>query len=58
MKVQRSEEGGDLSLYAPATPCGCAFEAAVGAPSAACAACTGDATCNGGKCRFGFCEER
>ncbi len=58
MKVQRAEEGGDLSPYAPAAPCGCAFEAYVGSPSAACVACGDDAACGAGKCRFGFCEER
>ena len=56
MKVTRSFEGGDLSLYTPAEPCGCFFESAVGAPSAACKACSADATCGGGKCRHGFCE--
>ncbi len=58
MKVTRSIEGGDLSLYSPAEPCGCFFESQVGTPSASCSMCTGDATCNGGKCRHGFCEAK
>jgi hypothetical protein len=58
MKVTRSVEGGDLSLYSPAAPCGCFFESQVGAAPASCSACTSDATCNGGKCRFGFCEAK
>jgi hypothetical protein len=56
MKVTRSQEGGDLSLYSPAAPCGCSFESKVGTAPASCVACTSDATCNGGKCRFGYCE--
>jgi hypothetical protein len=58
MKVTRSVEGGDLSLYSPAEPCGCFFESQVGTPSATCAACTSDATCGTGKCRHGFCEAK
>lgn len=56
MKVTRSAEGGDLSLYSPAAPCGCYFESKVGTAPASCVACTSDATCNGGRCRYGFCE--
>jgi hypothetical protein len=56
MKVTRSEEGGDLSLYTPATPCNCYFESQVGTAPSGCVACASDATCNGGKCRFGYCE--
>lgn len=60
MKVTRSAEGGDLSRYSPATPCGCFFESQVGTAPASCVTCngTGDVTCNGGKCRFGYCEAR
>jgi hypothetical protein len=58
MKVTRSVEGGDLSLYSPAAPCGCFFQSQVGSPPASCTACTSDATCNGGKCRYGFCEAK
>jgi hypothetical protein len=58
MKVTRDHEGGDLSLYQPAEPCGCYYESQNGHLPASCQACTGDGTCGGGKCRFGFCEER
>jgi hypothetical protein len=56
MKVTRSVEGGDLSLYSPAAPCGCYFESKVGTAPASCTTCSSDTTCNGGKCRYGFCE--
>lgn len=56
MKVTRSFEAGDLSLYSPAEPCGCFFESKVGNPSASCKACANDAACGGGACRHGFCE--
>jgi hypothetical protein len=51
-------EGGDLSLYSPAAPCGCYFENQVGSLPASCTSCTTDASCNGGKCRYGFCEAK
>ena len=56
MRVTRAFDGGDLSLYDPPEPCHCYFESKVGAASAACTACAGDATCGAGKCRHGFCE--
>jgi hypothetical protein len=58
MKVTRTVEGGDLSLYSPSAPCDCFFESHVGSPSSSCVACTSDATCNGGKCRYGFCQAK
>lgn len=58
MKVTRDHEGGDLSLYSPAAPCGCFFESQTGTASASCTACTSDATCGAGKCRFGYCEAK
>ena len=58
MKVRRTREGGDLSTYAPAAPCGCKFESVVDPQNNACAACTTDDTCGGGKCRYGYCEAR
>lgn len=65
MQVSRKSDGGDLSLYSPAAPCGCAFEAAAEPTlktdpkwSARCATCTSDATCKTGKCRHGYCEAR
>lgn len=56
MKVKRDTDGGDLSLYTPAAPCGCYFESKVPNGSTSCTACTDDGPCNGGKCRHGFCE--
>lgn len=59
MKVSRTSDGGDLSLYTPKEPCGCYFESKIpnasGAP-VGCTACSGDAACGAGKCRHGFCE--
>jgi len=67
MTVQREADGGDLSLYAPQSPCGCFFET-VQDPSlltnppaawqAECVVCTADAECSGGACRRGYCEVR
>ena len=58
MKVTRSFEGGKLSLYAPAEPCGCKYDSVVATTT--CAACTGTGmgTCTTGVCRHGFCEAR
>jgi len=56
MKVTRSFEAGDLSLYSPAEPCGCFYESRVGNASAQCVVCSADNACNGGKCRHGYCE--
>jgi hypothetical protein len=58
MKVTRSFEGGDLSLYTPSEPCGCFYESQVGKPGASCTVCSADDECNGGKCRHGFCEAK
>jgi hypothetical protein len=56
MQVTRSEEGGDLSLYAPAEPCGCYFDSVVA--TAACTACSEQNLCASGVCRRGYCEAR
>jgi hypothetical protein len=58
MSVQRTTDGGDLSLYAPAGPCGCYFENTVPMGSTQCQTCTGTGagTCATGMCRHGFCE--
>jgi hypothetical protein len=56
MKVKRSSEGGDLSLYASPAPCGCYFDKNVSGGTTSCTACTGDGPCGSGKCRFGYCE--
>ena len=58
MGVQRAFDGGDLSLYAPAEPCACYFEARVPQGSTKCAKCTDSSTCGAGKCRRGYCEVR
>jgi hypothetical protein len=58
MSVTRAFDGGDLSLYAPAEPCGCYYESKVPHGSSACMPCTDDSPCNGGKCRRNFCEAR
>jgi hypothetical protein len=60
MKVTRAGDGADLSLYDDPAPCGCYFEKSVPQGATACTACTvgNDSSCNGGKCRFGYCEAR
>lgn len=60
MKVNRSGDGADLSLYEDPAPCGCYFEKTVPQGSTACTACTvgDDSPCQGGKCRLGYCEAR
>ncbi len=58
MGVTRSVEGGDLSLYSPAAPCGCFFQSQVGTAPASCVACTPSSTCTGGRGRHGFCEAK
>jgi hypothetical protein len=58
MKVQRSVEGGDLSLAPQAEPCGCYYESKVPGGSTSCTPCTGtdNTPCGGGVCRHNFCE--
>lgn len=59
MRVNRSYEAGDLSLYQPAEPCGCYFEAkATGKAPASCLACDATKPCASGVCRHGYCEAR
>ena len=60
MKVTRAGDGADLSLYDDPAPCGCYFEKNVPQGTTSCTTCTvgDDAPCNGGKCRFGYCEAR
>lgn len=55
MSVARDGQAGDLRRYTPAEPCGCFFEARVGAQHT-CQACTGPDDCDGGRCSLGFCE--
>ncbi|MDB4944710.1 MAG: hypothetical protein JWP97_4244 [Labilithrix sp.] len=60
MQVSRAADGGDFSLYTPAKPCGCFFEAsASGTAPASCTTCKDDATCGAsGQCVFGYCEAK
>lgn len=59
MKVKRTNEGGDLSLFTSDNPCHCFFESiATGAKPANCTVCTDDKPCGTGKCRYGFCEAK
>ena len=56
MKVNRSIEGGDLSLYSDPAPCGCFFDSKVSTTS--CTACSSSSPCATGTCRYGYCEAR
>jgi hypothetical protein len=57
MNVERDAEGGPLTTYQSADPCGCAYEAAVGTAPSSCVTCTSAANCaNGAQCRHGYCE--
>ncbi len=58
MKVKRTAEGGDLSPFKPASPCGCYFESLVGTPEPSCVSCIGSpgACGSGTSCSNGFCE--
>jgi len=57
MNVERDAEGGPLTTYQSADPCGCAFEAAVGTPPSSCVTCTSAANCATDQtCRHGYCE--
>jgi hypothetical protein len=58
MAVTRDFDGGELSLYAPAEPCGCFFDSEVDVAPASCVSCVDDTPCGAGRCRHGFCEER
>ncbi len=57
MNVERGAEGGPLTTYQSADPCGCAYEAAVGTAPTSCVTCTSAANCASGQtCRHGYCE--
>ena len=56
MSVNRTVEGGPLSLFSPTTPCGCYYDSQVGTSS--CTACSATAPCATGTCRNNFCEAR
>lgn len=61
MQVSRTDDGGNLSPYAPPAPCSCYYlskvAGATGTP-AGCTPCAGDSDCadGGGACIHGFCE--
>jgi hypothetical protein len=55
MRVERSFEGGPLSLYKPDTSCTCKYESLVDTSS--CNTCDASTPCASGVCRGGFCEE-
>ncbi len=57
MKVERTSEGGDFSLYRSDAPCGCYFDFQA-TRSTKCVACVDQTSCGSGTCRHGFCEER
>jgi hypothetical protein len=56
MSVNRTVEGGPLSLFAPTEPCGCYYDSQIGTSS--CTACSATAPCATGTCRNNFCEAR
>jgi hypothetical protein len=60
MKVTRSGDGADLTLYSDPAPCGCYFEKTVPEGTTTCTACTdgNNAPCGTGVCRRGFCEAK
>lgn len=63
MSVSREFDGGDLSLFTPASPCGCFFETVQDPELASdvawqerCATCDDDRPCQSGTCSRGYCE--
>ncbi len=60
MKVTRTGDGADLSVYDDPAPCGCSFEKNVKNGATTCSTCvgTGTSTCGAGTCRLGFCEAK
>jgi hypothetical protein len=54
MRVQRSFEGGPLSLYTPPASCTCEYESLV--DTTICATCSLSQPCTTGVCRNGYCE--
>lgn len=57
MSVARTQEGGDLSRFAPPAPCSCYFDQLT-TKASRCKTCTDATTCGGGVCRHNFCEAR
>jgi hypothetical protein len=58
MAVSREFEGGELSLYEPAEPCGCYYDSLNAPDEVTCETCGPADPCADGVCRNGFCEER
>ncbi|HEY2030570.1 MAG TPA: hypothetical protein VGH20_15330 [Myxococcales bacterium] len=58
MAVNRTVEGGPLSVFNPAPSCSCFYEANVPGGHSACATCSATTPCQSGTCRAGFCEAR
>jgi len=58
MKVTRTGDGADFSLYSDPNPCGCYFEANVSGGTTSCTACTTASQCGTGVCRYGYCEAK
>ena len=57
MEVRRTDDLGDIAIYAPDEPCGCFFDAEATGETA-CDACETDDDCPEGasNCRHGYCE--
>jgi len=58
MSVTRTQEGGDLSPYEPAEPCGCYYDHKNSEGGTKCESCSDDKPCSKGTCRHGFCEAK
>jgi len=59
MKVQRTADAGDFSVYKPEASCGCYFEKNVTDGTTACTECTKDGDCAGTEtCNLGYCEAK
>ncbi|MBC7977812.1 MAG: hypothetical protein H7138_22765 [Myxococcales bacterium] len=57
MRVNRTVEGGPLTLYRPSESCTCKYESLVAPTAPACAACSATLACATGVCRNGLCED-
>ncbi len=55
MHVQREIDGGVMSVFQHTAPCDCSFLERNGI-SSGCKTCTESDECDGGACRWGFCE--
>lgn len=57
MHVAREVDGGAIASFDHPAPCDCFFDEQNGIASG-CQTCTADTECDGGTCRFGYCEAR